>query len=99
MDFYTLEHFYDFIYEKHGAETEETLRKLVADYVSEETQKLKENIDIYSCGFSQALHCIDEYEMKKGKLEYLIDDAICKAERLDKKIYKYFNNPDYYAEV
>ena len=37
--------------------------------------------------------------MKKGKLEYLIDDAICKTERLDKKIYKYLNNPDYYAEV
>ena len=96
----SLEHFYDFIEHEHGAEYSELLRELVADYLSEESQKLKDNIDIYSYGFNQALHHIYGYErITKVRLDNYDESNILKANRLDKKIYKWVNRPDYFAEV
>lgn len=96
----TLEHFYDFIEQEHGAKYSELLRELIADYLSEETQKLKDNIDIYSYGLNQALHHIDGYErITKVRLDDYDDSNILKAKRLDDKIYKWINKPDYFAEV
>lgn len=97
--FYTLDHFYDFIYDKLGAEYSDRLKELVSEQVEKETEKLKENIDIYSEGFNQALRQIDEYETKNGKLDGLNSDYILKAEKLDKKIYYWYDRPDYDVEV
>jgi hypothetical protein len=97
--FYTLDHFYDFIYDKLGAEYSDRLKELVSEQVEKETEKLKEKIDIYSEGFNQALYQIDEYETKNGKLDDLSSDYIYKTKRLDKKIYYWYDNPDYDVEV
>lgn len=96
---YTLEHFYDFIYDKLGAEYSNRLKELVSKQVEKETEKLKEKIDTYHDGFKQALRQIDEYETKKGTLDYLNDDYILQTENLDKKIYYWYDNPDYDVEV
>lgn len=97
---YTLEHFFDFVEDEHGTEYSDLLRKLIADYLSEETQKLKDNIDVYSYGFKQALHHIDGYErITKVRLDNYDESNILKANRLDDKIYKWINKPDYFAEV
>lgn len=97
--FYTLDHFYDFIYDKLGAEYSDRLKELVSEQVEKETEKLKEKIDIYSMGFNQALGQIDEYEMQKGKIEGLDSDSIFLAKRLDQKIYYWYDRPDYDVEV
>ena len=96
---YTLDHFYDFIYDKFGAEYSDRLKELVSEQVEKETEKLKEKIDTYHDGFKQALRQIDEYEAKKGRLDYLNEDYILKTARLDQKIYYWCNNPDYDVEV
>lgn len=96
---YTLDHFYDFIYDKLGAEYSDRLKELVSEQVEKETEKLKEKIDTYHNGFRQALYQIDEYETKNGKLNNLNSDYILKAEKLDKEIYYWYNNPDYDVEV
>jgi len=97
---YTLEHFYDFIEDNHGVEMREQLQKLIEEHVSRETQKLKDNIDIYSYGFNQALHHIDGYESETDiRLSGYDDSNILKAKRLDDKIYYWYNNPDYGVEI
>lgn len=96
---YTLDHFYDFIYDKLGAEYSDRLEELVSEQIKKETEKLKEKIDIYSDGFNQALRQIDEYEAKNGTIDNLDSDYMYKAIRLDKKIYYWYDKPDYDAEV
>lgn len=97
---YTLEHFFDFVEDEHGTEYSDLLRKLIADHVSRETEQLQKNLKIYSYGFNQALHHIAGYESRtKVRLDGYDDSNILKAIRLDKKIYKWFNKPDYFAEV
>lgn len=100
MHISTLQHFYDFIEDNHGVEYRELLQDLIDSEINEETEKLKENIDIYSYGFNQALHHIDAYESKTDiRLDGFDSSNIVKAEKLDKKIYKWLNNPEYDAEV
>lgn len=96
---YTLDHFYDFIYDKLGAEYSDRLKELVSEQVEKETEKLKEKIDTYHDGFKQALYQIDEYETKNGKLDGLNSDYIYKTKRLDQKIYYWYDRPDYVVEV
>lgn len=97
MEIFTLDHFYDFIRKEHGQECVELLENLISDIVSRETQKLKDNIDIYEDGFTQALTFLDIYEEKYGKLENP-PDYIIQTKRLSKKIYE-TRNPNYYADV
>lgn len=92
----TIDHYYDFIEKEHGYEYVEVLKDLIDEIVSRETEKLKDNIDIYEEGFGQALTFLDIYEEKHGKLENPYD-LILKTKRLSDKIY---SSPiNYYAEV
>ena len=97
MEIFTLDHFYDFIRKEHGQECAELLENLIAENVSRETQKLKDNIDIYEEGFHQAITFLDIYEKKHGSLDNP-PDLIVKAERLSNKIYSH-KGIDYFADL
>lgn len=98
-----LNHLYDFLADTIGYENADAIEELIYgcidENVSRETSPLKKNIEIYSDGFNQALHWIDTYEEIYGTRDNLVNDMILKAERLDNKIYKVYNKPDYSADI
>ena len=100
MHISNLDHFYDFLEQEHGIEHVELLKNLIKEHVSHETLQLQKNIEIYSLGLNQALHFMDGYErMTDIRLDDYDDSSILKAKRLDSKIYKCYNNPNFNVEV
>ena len=99
-----LNHLYDFLADTSGYENADAIEELIYgcidENVSRETLPLKKNIEIYSDGFNQALHHIDGYESRTTvRLDGYDDSNILKAERLDNKIYKVYNKPNYSADI
>lgn len=95
----TLEQFYDFIAKHHSYKYVDILDKLIRNHVARETQTLRDNIDIYSMGFEQAVDDIDYLQMRSNDFTELNYDDVAKAERLNYLIYKDYFNPNYSAKL
>lgn len=95
-----LNDFYDAVKAEHGEEVADFLVELIGERIVQETDRLKENLDIYSRGFEQALFHKEFHERVTGNIfDQLDSEDIIKAEILNYKIYKDYNNPNYYARV
>lgn len=95
-----LNDFYDAVKAEHGQEVADFLVELIGERIVQETSRLKEYIDIYSRGFEQALFHKEFHEKVSGEIfDQLDSDDIIKAEVLNYRIYKDYNNPNYYART
>ena len=95
-----LNDFYDAVKAEHGEEVADFLVELIGERIVQETDRLKENLDIYSRGFEQALFHKEFHERVTGNIfDQLDSEDIIKAEVLNYKIYKDYDNPNYYARV
>ena len=95
-----LNDFYEAVKVEHGEEVADFLVELIGERIIQETDRLKEQIDIYSRGFEQALFHKEFHErMSREIYDHLDSEDIIKAEVLNYKIYKDYDNPNYYARV
>lgn len=95
-----LNDFYEAVKAEHGEEVADFLVELIGERIMQETDRLKEQIDIYSRGFEQALFHKEFHERVTGNVfDQLDSEDIIKAEVLNYKIYKDYDNPNYYARV
>ena len=95
-----LNDFYEAVKAEHGEEVADFLVELIGERIMQETDRLKEQIDIYSRGFEQALFHKEFHERMSGEIyDHLDSEDIIKAEVLNYKIYKDYDHPNYYARV
>ena len=95
-----LDGFYELIKESFGQEKADLFVELIGERIVQETSKLKEQIDIYSRGFEQALFHKEFHERMSGEIyDHLDSEDIIKAEVLNYKIYRDYDNPNYYARI
>ena len=84
-----LNDFYEAVKVEHGEEVADFFVELIGERIIQETSKLKEQIDIYSRGFEQALFHKEFHERMSGEIyDHLDSEDIIKAEVLNYKIYR-----------
>lgn len=96
----TLDGFYNLIKKDYGQDNADLFVELVGEKIITETSRLKEQIDIYSRGFEQALFHKEFHERVSGEIfDHLDSEDIIKAELLNYRIYRDYDNPNYYARL
>jgi hypothetical protein len=95
-----LNDFHDLIKEDYDEETADFLVELVGERIVQETNRLKEYIEIYSKGFEQALFHKEFHERVSGNIfDHLDSEDIIKAEVLNYRIYRDYDHPNWYART